>query len=426
MNKRKSNCRICGSNNLMKFISFGKMPVSNAFLKKEDLNKPEYYYDMDVGFCKDCYMVQLIEIVPYHKYIVPDKEGNTNYAFFTSTSKFMEKHFAGLAKEVEDKFLSKNSRVLEIGSNDGTMLKAFKNRDKVVGIEPSHNVAKIARIQGIESITQFFGESLAKKVVTERGKFRVVLSTNVTLNIIDLHDFMKGVNTLLDNKGVFITEDPYILSILEQNSYDQIYDEHNWYFSLSSLSNLLRIHGMEIFDGEKQWVHGGSMRIFACKEGVYKPTVRLQKYLRFEKERKITSIKSYLGFAESVRKNRESLIGLLRELKAQRKKIIGYAAASKGTVVQNYCDIGADILDYISDSTPFKQGLYSPGKHIPIVSMEHFHEDKDADYALLFAWNHAREIMQKEQDFFKRGGRFIVHLPHPRILHNYQLNEHPF
>ncbi len=416
----RKECRICGNNSLVKFISFGKMPAANAFLKKDELDKKEFMYDMEVGFCENCKMVQLINIVPYEKYIVPDSSGKTHYAYFSSTSKFMEKHFAELAKEIEERFLEPNSKVLEIGSNDGIFLKAFKNH-KVLGVEPSQNVAEIAQKQGIETITEFFNEFLARKIVGRKGKFKAIVATNVTLNIIGLRDCFKGIYELLEDDGVFITEDPYIVDILEKGSYDQIYDEHIWYFSLSSLKNLCEMHGMEIFDAERQEVHGGSMRVYMCKKRAYKKSDRLKKYLQEEEEKRINGIEPYITFARNVEQSRRELINVLYELKAQGKKIVGYAAASKGTIVQNYCNIGTNVLDYICDSTPFKQGLYTPGKKIPIVSLDVFHDDKDVDYALLSAWNHADEIIGKEKDFISRGGKFIVHYPKARILESEQI-----
>src|SRR3989344_379315 len=421
MNGALGICRICNINNLRTFISFGEMPVANAFLKKEEIQNfffVEYTYNMDVGFCENCRMVQLVNIVPYDKYIVPDETGKTTYAFFSSTSKVMEQHFAEIAKEIQEKFLNSSSKILEIGSNDGIFLKAFKNHN-VLGIEPSDNVADVAKAQGIETLTEFFSEKLAREIVFHKGKFKAIFSANVILNIIDLHDLLKGVNHLLEDDGVFIFEDPYIFDILEKTSYDQIYDEHIWYFSLTSLKNLLSTHDLEIFDAERQEVHGGSMRVYVSKKGKKEKTERLFKYLEEERLKGIDTIAPYNEFAKRVQESKTELVKLLKELKSQGKKIVGYAAASKGTIVLNYCDIGSDILDYISDSTPFKQGLYSPGKHIPVVSPEYFHNDKDVRYALLGAWNHAKEIMSKEQDFLKRGGKFIVHYPKARVLESY-------
>jgi len=418
MEMLRKKCRICNRDELAQFISFGEMPVANAFLKKQEIENPffrEFKYEMTVGFCENCKMVQLINIVPYDKYIVPDEKGKTAYAFYSSTSSAMEKHFAEVAKEIEEKFLNSNSQVLEIGSNDGIFLKAFA-KNKVLGIEPSMNVAEVAQKQGIETITEFFSENLARKIANQNGKFKAIFSANVILNIIDLHDLLNGVNLLLEDDGVFIFEDPYILDILEKTSYDQIYDEHIWYFSLTSLKNLLEMHGLEIFDAERTDVHGGSMKVYVCKNGKRKKTDRLFLHLNEEKIKGADNFQSYLDFAKRTEQSKEELISLLRKLKMQGKKIAGYAAASKGTIVLNYCKIGKEILDYISDSTPYKQGLYSPGKHIPIVSPNYFHDDKNVDYVLLGAWNHAKEIIGKEQDFIKRGGKFIVHYPKARIL----------
>ena len=209
-------CKVCNGN-LIKFISFGKMPAANAFLTKQQVDDPnfeEYHYNMEVGFCENCKMVQMINIVPYDKYIVPDERGNTNYAFFSSTSTAMEEHFAQIAKEIEDRFLEENDKILETGSNDGIFLKNFKN--PVLGVEPSQNVAKIAIEKGVPTTTEFFTEELADKIVSQKGKYKAIFSANVTLNIIDLHDYMKGIAKLLDDKGVFITENPYIVDILEK------------------------------------------------------------------------------------------------------------------------------------------------------------------------------------------------------------------
>src|SRR3989338_2625595 len=327
MNGALGICRICNINNLRTFISFGEMPVANAFLKKEEIQNfffKEFKYEMKVGFCENCKMVQLVNIVPYEKYIVPDETGKTNYAFFSSTSKVMEQHFAEIAKEIQEKFLISSSKVLEIGSNDGIFLKAFKNHS-VLGIEPSDNVADVAKAQGIETITEFFSEKLAREIVFHRGKFKAIFSANVVLNIIDLHDLLKGVNHLLEDDGVFIFEDPYIVDILEKTSYDQIYDEHIWYFSLTSLKNLLEMHGFEIFDGARQEVHGGSMRVYACRNGRRKKTERLFMLLEEERRKNIDKMVPYIDFAKNVEESKAELSKLLRELKSKGKKTIGRA-----------------------------------------------------------------------------------------------------
>ncbi|MEK6871646.1 MAG: methyltransferase domain-containing protein [Nanoarchaeota archaeon] len=409
----KSVCKICHASTLKKFISFGKMPVANAYVQKEDLTGAEYFYDMEVGFCESCTMVQMINVVPYDKYIIPDKSGKTQYAFFSSTSNVMQEHFAAVAQELKERFLKNNDNVLEIGSNDGIFLQHFTENG--LGIEPSENVSEVARAKGLNVINEFFSEALAEKIVRNYGNFKTIFSSNVILNIIDIHDLVRGVKKLLTQNGVFVIEDPYILDILEHNAYDQIYDEHVWYFSLHSLSHLFGMHDLQIFDAQREAVHGGSMRVYVCKKGMYEPTPQLQKYLAEEKTKKVDSLEVYESFARRVEKNKEELVSLLSDLKKKGKRIVGYAAASKGSIIQNYCNVGPSVIDYISDSTPFKQGLFTPGKHISIVSPDYFHKD-NPDYAFIFAWNHAKEIIEKEKEFIARGGKFIVHLPYPHIL----------
>lgn len=413
---RGNNCSVCDSPTLREFVSFGRMPVVNAYPSQADLKKPEYTYNLSVGFCEDCEMVQLMEKVPYIKYIVPDETGRTHYAYVSSMSSFMQKHFVDFAHDVETRFLEPGSRVMEVGSNDGILLKGFSHRENVLGIEPSQNVAEIAQKQGIETLTEFFSRRLVKRLVDEKGKFRAVLSANVFLNILDIHDFMRGVNVALDDKGVFITEDPYLPRILENTAYDQMYDAHGRYHSLRSLDNLFEMYGMEIFDAQEQWVHGGSMRVYAARKGTYPKTSNFKKLAEKEEENGLHSLSTYNNFSKRVEQNKEKLVRLLTELKSEGKKIVGYAAAAKSVVVHNYCGIGTNFLDYVCDSTPEKQGKYMPGTKVPIVSPDVFHRDHNVDYALLGAWNHSEEILGKEKGFLSRGGKFIVHLPEPRIL----------
>ncbi len=410
-------CKLCDSKNVTNFLNLGKMPVANAYVRPEDAGKEEFKFNLGLNFCGDCKMVQLKETVPYDQYIVPDEEGKTHYAFFSGTSDFMKKHFRSFAQTLEQRFLTGgNKRVLEIGSNDGIMLSGFSDISSVLGVEPSWNVAEVAKGDGIETVVEFFTEDLAKRIERDKGRFRVVSSANVLLNIYDLDEVMRGADTLLDDKGVFVTEDPYIGEIVEKTAYDQIYDEHAWYFSLTSLDNLYKRHGFEIFDAERQWTHGGSMRVYAGRIGEYEKTEGFEAALQDEKRQGLHTIEPYMEFANSVHQSKFALAGLLESLRADGKKIVGYAAASKGTIVQNYCGITPEMITYVSDNTSFKQGLLTPGMHIPIVSPEMFHSDKDADYALLFAWNHADEIIAKEKDFIDRGGRFIVHIPEARIV----------
>jgi methylation protein EvaC len=227
---------------------------------------------------------------------------------------------------------------------------------------------------------------------------------------------LKGVNILLDDEGVFVFQDPYIPRILERNSFDQFYDEHVYYFSLTSLTNLLEMHNLEIFNAEEQDVHGGSMRVYVKKKPSARPiSPKVREILEYEKEIGLDKIETYEKFGENVERIKNNLNDLLAMLKSQNKKIAGYAATCKSSTVFTYCNIGPETIDYISDSTPEKQGNFSPGKHIPVVSPDKFHEDSP-EYTLLLAWNHEKEILAKEEDYRKKGGKFITFNPEVRII----------
>jgi len=414
INQENLNCRACSSGGLEVFIDFGKMPISNNYPTAEKL-KDEFKWNMQMGFCRDCHMVQLTNFVPYELYIIPDATGKTQYAFYSSLSKAMTKHFAEFAQELQARFLKSGQRVADIGGNDGVMLQAYDPSMRLLNIEPSSNVAQKAREKGIETLEEFFTPDLARRLVANDGRFGAISSSNVVLNIHDLNGVVEGVETMLDNKGVFAMQDPYLGEILKDNAYDQVYDEHVWYFSLGSLQNLFARHGMEVFDAKLHPVHGGSMRVFAARKGDYARTPELDRLLEEENKAGMHTLKPYQEFAQRSAEKSRQLAELLRGLKAQGKRIVSYAAASKGTVILNYAGIGPETIDYVVDSTPDKQGRYLPGVHIPIVSPEHFRADKP-DYALLGARNHAREIMSKEPEFLARGGRFIMPLPEPAII----------
>ena len=405
-------CKICDSNEIIEFLSLGQMPIANAFISKDKLSEPEYFFNLRVGFCKKCYMAQLIDLVPKEKLF------NANYAYFSSVSKTMEHHFKVFAAEVSNNYLdASNDLVVELGSNDGIMLKYYKKSGfRTLGIEPSANVADVARSKGIDTWSVFFNEETAKKIVEEKGKAKAVVGANVICHIPDLHSLVKGIDILLDDDGVFIFEDPYLPDIFLENAYDQVYDEHVYYFSIISLKNLFEQHGLEVFDAQRQTTHGGSNRIFVKKtSGRYPIEKRLIDALSMEKEMGLQSLGPYVEFAENVERSKKDLSETLKKLKAEGKKICAYAASSKGTVVLNYCNVGTSLLDYVSDSTPTKQGLYMPGVHVPIVSPEEF-TSNPPDYALLLAWNYEKEILEKEKLFREKGGKFIIHVPYSRIV----------
>ena len=406
-----TKCRICGNENLHDVLSLGMMPLANNFLKKEQLSSPEFVAHLGAIFCANCGLMQLSHVVSPNIMF-------GDYVYIPSTSKTLINHFAELANKTVEKFnLPEGSLVVDIGSNDGTLLKFFKtHKVKVLGIEPATNIAKLAEASGIETINDFFGQRTALKVVDDKGKAKVITGTNVFAHVNDLDDFLKGIDILLEDNGIFIIEVPYLPDLLEKIEFDTIYHEHLSYFSIKPLATLFKKFKMEIFDVERIGIHGGSIRVFVKRASASGPVSEsVTNLLALEQERGLDSIETYLTFATEVASIKERLIELLKRLKSEGKRIVGYGAAAKGNILLNYCKIGTDILDYIVDNIPYKQGRYTPGMHIPVVPEEKIMQDKP-DYALILAWNFAEEIIAKQQKYKEAGGRFIIPIPDPRIV----------
>ena len=401
-------CLICESEYQL-FVDFGDMPIANAFATKEEIEN-EYTFPMKVGFCESCYMVQLVE--------QPDREKmfHENYAFFSSTSNYMKehfKHFANSVGKLQD--LNKDSFVVEIGSNDGIMLENFvASKVPCLGIEPSKNVAKVAMGKGIEVVTEFFDQDLAEKISKTHQQADAILSANVMCHIPYMHSIYGGVKVLLKENGVFIFEDPYLGEIIKKTSFDQIYDEHVFLFSALSVSYLANLHGLELIDVEPQITHGGSMRYTIAHKGVKTASKNVATLIEQEIELGLDNKQSYLGFTESVNKIRDDLIELLTKLKKEGKKVVAYGATSKSTTVTNYFGISPELIECIYDTTPIKQNKLSPGAHIPVLPYDQFRES-NPEYVLLFAWNHATEIMKKERDYMGSDRHWITYIPEVKI-----------
>ncbi|NKB33463.1 MAG: methyltransferase domain-containing protein [Pseudomonadales bacterium] len=405
-----ARCRIC-ENDYAEFISFGNMPIANGFLSSEEFES-EYFFELKVGFCADCQMVQLID--------QPDREQmfHQDYAFFSSLSRGQQIHFQALAEKLLSNYLDGDSPfAVEIGSNDGIMLQHIAAAGiSHLGVEPSENVARAAQEKGVNSVSRFFDEELAADVIQKYGHADTISSANVICHIPYMHSVLAGVKQLLKPTGVFIFEDPYLGDIVEKTSYDQIYDEHVFYFSVGSVSNMLTRHGLELFDVEPLSVHGGSMRYYIANRGTREVSTRVAEQLARETELGLHKIETYNRLRTNIEKSREDLTTLLQKIvKEQGRPVIAYGATSKSTTVLNYCDLGPELIEFISDTTPLKQGKYSPGMHIPVKSPDEL-EKSDPQYLLLFAWNHMQEIMDKEVDFKDKGGRWIAYVPEVGIL----------
>jgi 2-polyprenyl-3-methyl-5-hydroxy-6-metoxy-1,4-benzoquinol methylase len=406
----ESLCRISGLP-LTKVIDFGPQALGNGFLDPKDFHD-EYFFPMEVGFSEVSMMLQLIEQP------LPEKMFHENYAFFSSTSSFMQKHFKAFADQVlGSQYLTGSSPfVVELGCNDGIMLKHFSERGiRHLGIEPSQNVAEVANKKGIRTRTDFFTEELAEIIVSEDGQADAFLAANVMCHIPNITGVVKGIRKLLKPTGVVMFEDPYLGEIIDKVSYDQIYDEHVFLFSALSIQYLFGLHDLELIDVLPQQTHGGSMRYVLAHKGAYPVKSSVNALIEKERLQGLDRCSTFEEFRKKVEESKVNLLNLLKELKTQNKTVVGYAATSKSTTILNYCGIGPDLIEFICDTTPIKQGKFSPGMHIPVVPYEEF-ASKSADYAFLFAWNHASEIMEKEKDFMASGGKWITHVPAVRVI----------
>ena len=404
-----SRCLICKTS-IEPFISFGKMPLGNGFLLPSQYDQ-EYFFDMDVGFCSRCGMVQLLA--------QPDRDRmfHENYAFFSGTSAYMAKHFNEFADRViRDHLTGNDPLVVEMGSNDGILLKHFARAGiRHVGLEPSKNVAQVAIGGGVNTITDFFDKKLAERLVAEYGQADAFLAANVMCHIPYLHSIVEGIKILTKPTGIVMFEDPYLGDVIEKTSYDQIYDEHTFLFSVSSIGYLFGLYDMEIVDIEPQATHGGSMRYIIAHKGKRPVSEAVRAQRTREEAIGLGRTETYEQFRRNCESSRERLVGLLGRLKREGNRIVGYGATSKSTTVINYCGITPDLIEFISDTTPIKQGKYTPGAHIPVRPYQDFGRAYP-DYALLFAWNHSEEIMAKEGKFRQAGGKWITFVPRVEVL----------
>jgi len=404
-----TDCRICGTP-IEPFMSFGQMPIANGFLMPEQFDD-EYFFELAPGFCNACSMVQLIEqpdaTVMFHE----------NYAFFSRTSRYMQEHFGRFAAQVGDAFLSDSNDpfVVELGSNDGIMLQNFANNGtRHLGIEPSANVAEDARKHCVNTICEFFDETLAERLVAEHGPADAVLSANVMCHIPDLNSVAAGIAKLLKPTGVLVFEDPYLGDVIEKTAYDQIYDEHVFVFSATSVANAFARHGLELINIEPQITHGGSMRYTLAPKGRRPVNPAVGDGLARERHLGLGMASTYNRFRDKCEASRNGLLSLLNQLRDQGAHVAGYGATSKSTTVMNYCGINREHIEFISDTTPTKQGKFTPGSHIPVKPYDVFVANYPS-HAVLFAWNHKAEIMAKEDGFRDAGGKWIEFIPEVRV-----------
>lgn len=389
-------------------IDFGRMPIANAFCTPDQFAS-EFFYNLVLGFDPNTKAIGLVNRVP------PKKMFHDHYAFYSSTSKGMRIHFAQTAKKLLP--IAKKGLVVELGSNDGIMLEAWKSlRVPAIGIEPSKNVADVSLAAGHDVIIKFLNDEVVDEVLA-RGKVSLVYSANTFCQFADLSQYLGYVTKLIGKNGVFVFEDPYFLDIFDKTSYDQIYDEHVWYFTISFFNNMLAPLGYHVFDSEHIEVHGGELRMYVGFKDNFPVKPSVAKWLEKEKDldRKIDT------FEKNIKKSKKKLLEILNQIKKQGKTICGFGATSKATTIFNYCGIGRELIPFVTDNTPFKEGKYYPGVHIPIVSQKVFGEGKTdpkkrIDYAFLGAWNHFKEIEKNQSWYTQAGGKWITHVPNPKVI----------
>lgn len=402
-------CRICRSTKARRFLDLGFHPPSDAFLSLDELNEPETYYPLEVFVCNSCGLVQLGYVVP------PQILFQRDYPYVSSTTRTGREHFYSLAKEAVLRFgISPDDLVVDIGSNVGVLLQGFKAQGvrNVLGIDPAENVCQIAREAGIETVSGFFSEGLAHEVVKSKGRAKVITGTNVMAHIDDHHATVRGLQILLAEKGVFIFEAPYLINLIDNLEYDTIYHEHLSYLSVKPISRLFSQFGMEVFDVKEVEIHGGSLRYFVAGEGDYPTSDYVSRLIELEDGYGVDRL---TGFAEAVQDNRARLTWLLKGIKHEGKRIVGVSAPAKGMTLLNYCRIGTETLDFITEKAPLKIGKYTPGAHIPIFPDSELVRQMP-DFALLLAWNFADEIMKNLDSYKKAGGKFIIPIPEPHII----------
>ena len=403
----KTDCRICGGADFVKILDLGEMPPANSFLEKEDLDKPEKKFPLVVYFCKNCGLLQLLGVVS------PDILFS-NYDYLTSASKPLVEHFIKMAQELAGKFIkSKDDLVVEIGGNDAVLLESIKDKCRVLNIEPARNVAESSRQKGVETIDEFFSKKIAGDIFKKYGSAKIVVANNVMAHIDDIKDVFEGVKNLINEDGVFIFEVHWVGNLIGDGGFDQIYHEHLCYFSLTVLKNLVEQFGLKIFDVQLTPIHGESLRVFVGKN--FKVLDSVNEFLEKERVSGLDKEETFLKFFEKVEKNKEKLKDLLLKLKQEGKRVVGYGAPAKGNTLLNYFGINGDILDFLTDTTPLKQGMYSPGMRIPVYHPEKLNEIKP-DYILLLAWNYADAILEKEKELRNQGVKFIIPVPEAKIV----------
>ena len=405
----KTVCRACDSTNMYCFLPMGDHPAANAFVRPENLDKPDVLFPLESHACLDCGLIQIPDPLPADFYV--------DYVYMPSATTTMPAHFAALAHQFREKLVTAPGQlVVDIGSNDGLLLAACLGEGmRVLGVDPSANISQFARDRGVEVFNEYFTAESAVRIRDQYGPARVIVCTNTFNHIDNLDDFMAGVATLLDPEGSFVLELPQALTCIELNEFDTVYHEHLSTFTAASLVALGRKFGFKLVELEELPIHGGSMRCTLSRVG--EPSAAVTAYLEREKAAGLFTKEAYDRHVERVHAIRSELMSLLERLKGEGRRLAGYSAPAKGNTLLNYFRIGPDTLEWIADRNELKQGRYTPGMRIPVVSPDRIAVDQP-DYLLILAWNFRDEIVQQQSEFLAKGGKFIVPIPRVEIIGN--------
>ncbi len=384
--------------------------MANGFLLPDEVSR-EFFFRLAVGVCELCTMVQLLEEVPQ------ELRYHAEYRYHASGSASHRKHFEQNAvRFLETELTGTDPFIVEIGCNDGVMLETVSHAGvRHLGVEPSMNVAELAMAKNIHVRTEFFDELTAADIRSEHGTADVIFGANTICHIAHIDSVLRGIDALLAPNGVFVFEEPYLGTIIEHTAFDQIYDEHVFYFSVASVQAMAERSGFELVHAERIPLHGGEIRYTLTRPGARTPTPAVRELLVDEHARKLSELETFERFGQTVEHVRDDLVALLCKIRSNGQRVIGYGAPGKSSTVTNYCGIGPELIPFVCDSTPSKQGHLVPGSHLPVMPPEAF-SDPYPDYALLFAWNHAEEIMAKERDFRDAGGRWLRYVPEVHVV----------
>jgi SAM-dependent methyltransferase len=403
-------CIVCRSRRVEPFLDLGETALANKFLSEAELGRPEPTYPLEVGFCHGCNHVQLTEHVPPSAMFA-------DYLYVSSASETLTRHLRDLSDVVVGRYaLVKGDLVIDVGCNDGTLLRGFRRHGvRSLGVDPARNLAELYPDPEIDRYTGFFDSRSAVEIRDRYGRAAAVTATNTFPHIPAIRDFVAGLDTVLAPGGVFVIEAHYLGDLLDQAAFDTVYHEHVSYWALGPMTRLFEDAGMRVVDVQRLPVHHGQLRAFVqrMEEGEVRPGVEM--LLADERERGLDRIETYRAFAERSRRLKEDLRAKLTGLRAEGNRVVGYGAPAKGNTLLGFLELGPADLEYIVDRSPLKVGLYTPGTHIPVVAPERLVADQP-EYVVLLAWNFADEIIEQQAEYRRRGGRFIVPVPDVRIV----------